>query len=1067
MSETTADQRSSTRMGGVRIGTRLTFVLMPLVLIPILIMGGLAYMRSRDILRDQASAQMNSAAQSQVAVLQDWTQVRQQRLQLGAQRSEVRSSIADLLSQSPPPASSLDALHAELDDLRSYQGQSMFSQLLVARLSDALVIAASNPAWEGQPLPALLSGSLPTASTSTRAIYDDPLLSPGSIVMLSAVPLRALDPQSPDALLIGANLDLRIAALMEEMQVYWEERGPYLVQRGSTLLALAPDVIIQLPTYATSPSAQPIPDHPIFSHLSTSSGIIEYDSLDGTPVLGAFQWLPDLNLAVLVELPQSDVFSGLSSLVPYTLGLVILAAALTWIVMLITTSRMLRPLGTLTEFAQRISRGEWRFRVPEERSDEIGLLASAFNRMAEDLSQLYRSLEARVEERTRQIRTAAQVAGDAASVPGVDSLLETAVGLINHRFGYYHAAIYLLDREDRFAHLRAASSPGGARLLQNRHKLPVGKASIIGYTTSTGRARVAGDVTQDALFQPNPELPDTRSEVAVPLRVGERVIGALDVQSTEADGFGEEDVIVLQTMADQLAVSIENARLLARQTHVAAQRQRVIDIFQSLAQKREYGALLEAAPEEIQRAYGFERVSVALVEGEEVVLGSSASRDPEHSALIGARVAVGRGLLGRTVSQGATIRMPTASRSDEWEHTDPALGEVYAGASAPMISRGKVIGVLVAETGKEGGLDPEDVEALELLAGQLAVSLENMRLVSETQRSLRQLDALYREQTREAWEALLAGPAGESVRKLAEYGEPLSEAELEEALNAVLHTDIVSRGNVIGDITLEPKRTSAQSEDDLEILRAVAEEVGDQLEQIRLMEDIRRRAAHLQTASEITAHATQLLDLDTLLGRAANLICDRFGYYLVSFFLLDEAGKTTFMRKSSGEIGERLTRQGVELNVGSASIIGQATGSGEYYLAQDVDADPNFQPHPLLPETASELAVPLKIGNRVIGALDIQHTRRDAFDQEEVDVLHILADQIAISVQNALLFDEALERAEREQAVAEIGGSIWGSGDTRQILETSAQELRSHLGASEVRIRLRPGFRQEEDGKGG
>jgi HAMP domain-containing protein len=572
MTETTESALSPRRTRPRRsLGGQLTMVLMPLVLIPILIMGGLAYMRSRDILRDQASAQMNSAAQSQVAVLQDWTQVRQQRLQLGAQRSEVRSSIADLLSQSPPPASSLDALHAELDDLRSYQGQSMFSQLLVARLSDALVIAASNPAWEGQPLPALLSGSLPTASTSTRAIYDDPLLSPGSIVMLSAVPLRALDPQSPDALLIGANLDLRIAALMEEMQVYWEERGPYLVQRGSTLLALAPDVIIQLPTYATSPSAQPIPDHPIFSHLSTSSGIIEYDSLDGTPVLGAFQWLPDLNLAVLVELPQSDVFSGLSSLVPYTLGLVILAAALTWIVMLITTSRMLRPLGTLTEFAQRISRGEWRFRVPEERSDEIGLLASAFNRMAEDLSQLYRSLEARVEERTRQIRTAAQVARAVTSTPALADLLRQAVTLIRDRFGYRHVSIYFLDDSGEFAILQESTGEAGRRLMSGSHRIRLGEDTLIGWVSHHNQSRVASVREAEGFSLQTDVYPEAKAEVAIPLQVAGNMLGVLDVHSTEPEAFGPEELEVLGTLADQLSAAIQNARL-AQQSAEAAER---------------------------------------------------------------------------------------------------------------------------------------------------------------------------------------------------------------------------------------------------------------------------------------------------------------------------------------------------------------------------------------------------------------------------------------------------------------------------------------------------------------
>jgi HAMP domain-containing protein len=544
---------------------------MPLVLIPILIMAAMAYLRSRDILRDQASSQMVSAAQSQVAILQNWIQIRQQRLQLGSQRSEVRTNVASALPQSPPPTSALDPLRAQLQDLRSYQGQSMFSHLLVARISDGIIIASSNPDWEGQPLPALRSGDLPSAAASTRPLYDDPLLAPDALVILSAVPMRALDQQNPDSLLIGANLDLRIAALMEEMQVFWEERGVYRVERGITLLTLAPDVIIQLPRYATAPTAQVIPEHPVFSRSASTSGVIEYDSFDGEPVLGAYQWLPDLDLGVVVELPRSDVFAGLSSLVPYTLGLVVLAAALTWIVMLIATNRMLQPLGALTEFAQRISRGEWRSRVPEDRSDELGVLAAAFNRMAEDLSQLYRSLEQRVEERTRQIQTAAEVARAVISTPALGDLLRQAVSLIRERFGYDHVSIYFLDDSGRHTLLQEATGEIGRRLISKGYLVPVDGDSLIGWVCANNQALVASDQGSGEFPLQKEIYPDSRAEIAVPLQVGGHVLGVLDVHSTDAEAFDGDQREVLQTLADQLSAAIQNARL-AQQSAEAAER---------------------------------------------------------------------------------------------------------------------------------------------------------------------------------------------------------------------------------------------------------------------------------------------------------------------------------------------------------------------------------------------------------------------------------------------------------------------------------------------------------------
>jgi GAF domain-containing protein len=438
-------------------------------------------------------------------------------------------------------------------------------------------------------------------------------------------------------------------------------------------------------------------------------------------------------------------------------------------------------------------------------------------------------------------------------------------------------------------------------------------------------------------------------------------------------------------------VSIENARLLARQTHISAQRQRVIDVSQRLSEKPDYETLLQDAPGEIRLAYGLDRVSIGLVEGEEVVLASTSSRDPDRAALVGARAIVGRGILGQTVSKGATLITSPDKDKHGLQEADPALGELRQGISVPMVSRGKVIGVLVAETVKREGMDDEDIEATELIASQLAVSLENMRLFAEMQTSLRQLDALYRDRTRESWDLLLESSSIEDLMRVSEYGEP-PEHGLQGDRDGVLQTPIRLRGNVIGDLALEPKRAGSLSEYDREILDAVAEEVGDQLEQLRLMDEIRRRANYLQTASDITTHATRLLDLDALLERATRLIQERFGYYLVSVFLLDQSGETVFLREASGRPGRRLIQEQIELEVSSNSIIGQVIGTGRHYLAEDVAEDEFYQPHPLLPETRSELAIPLKIGDRVIGALDIQHSHSSGLREEEVDVLHILAD---------------------------------------------------------------------------
>ena len=189
-------------------------------------------------------------------------------------------------------------------------------------------------------------------------------------------------------------------------------------------------------------------------------------------------------------------------------------------------------------------------------------LAFAFGQQAAMAIENARLFE-ETQRRAVQLAVASEVARDAIATLDVDQLLDETVRLISERFGFYHAGVFLVDEEHEHAVLRAASSEGGRRMLARGHKLAVGKVGMVGYVTDTGEPRIALDVVEDAMHFVSPDLPETRSEMTLPLRVRGEVIGALDVQSTDEAAFTDEDVAVLQTMADQLANAIENARLFA------------------------------------------------------------------------------------------------------------------------------------------------------------------------------------------------------------------------------------------------------------------------------------------------------------------------------------------------------------------------------------------------------------------------------------------------------------------------------------------------------------------------
>ena len=194
-------------------------------------------------------------------------------------------------------------------------------------------------------------------------------------------------------------------------------------------------------------------------------------------------------------------------------------------------------------------------------------LSQAFNEtqsLTEQLEEEQIQLQnqaAALERRNQYIEAAAEVGKTATSIMDISELLEKVVELISEQFGFYQAGIFFVDEKGENAVLQAASSDGGKRMLARGHRLKVGEQGIVGYVTRTGLPRIALDVGDDAVHFNTPELPQTRSEMALPLFVGGRVLGALDVQSVEERAFTEDDVSALTVLADQVSMAINNARL--------------------------------------------------------------------------------------------------------------------------------------------------------------------------------------------------------------------------------------------------------------------------------------------------------------------------------------------------------------------------------------------------------------------------------------------------------------------------------------------------------------------------
>lgn len=380
------------------------------------------------------------------------------------------------------------------------------------------------------------------------------------------------------------------------------------------------------------------------------------------------------------------------------LSLVTVSIAILFALGIAWTSRrtIVKPLQALIREVERITGGDFSPVTPMRRGDEIGDLSRSVALMTEWLNQSYEALEARVNERTQelqrrtiQLQVAAAVARDVAGTTQLDKLLTSAVNIIRERFGFYHAGIFLSDARSEYAVLRAATGEAGKEMLAREHKLRIGLPGIagggiatglVGHAADSGEAQLARDVTLDPFHYKNPLLPETRSEVALPLKVAERVIGVLDVQSQTPNAFDEQSIEILQVMADQLAIAIQNARLLQ-------------EVRESL--------------NELETAYG-------RIEQQEW------TRLAQTSPVIGYEF---NGVEVTPISAGQTSSLLTGSDGD-------GKGKPF---SVPLRVRGEVIGTLDVWP-QSGNLSEAEVYLLATISSRLSQVLEGARLLSQAQR---------------------------------------------------------------------------------------------------------------------------------------------------------------------------------------------------------------------------------------------------------------------------------------------------------------------------------------------
>ena len=349
------------------------------------------------------------------------------------------------------------------------------------------------------------------------------------------------------------------------------------------------------------------------------------------------------------------------------------------------------PVAQLREGAEVFSRGKMDVMIPVTGTDELSVLAETFNRMSTQISQSYLELEERVAERTRDLerrseylRAAAEVGQATNEILDLDELLRRSAELIRQHFNLYYVGLFLVDEAGEWAVLQAGTGEAGKAMLARGHRIRVGEG-MIGWSVEKAQARVAEDVGGDAVRLATAELPDTRSEAAIPLRARGEVLGALTVQDSAPQAFDEAALSILQIVADQLAVTIRNTRLFAA-TEEALE-----------AERRAYGEITRAAWAEFSR-----RQQGYICKSNQAPVPAAGSWRPDM------------------------VAAQRASESVQVDETTLAL---------PIQARDESIGVVyLRKQADEGEWDDRELALMSNLVEQLGVALESARLYEDTQR---------------------------------------------------------------------------------------------------------------------------------------------------------------------------------------------------------------------------------------------------------------------------------------------------------------------------------------------
>ncbi|MBI5352767.1 MAG: GAF domain-containing protein [Chloroflexi bacterium] len=654
------------------------------------------------------------------------------------------------------------------------------------------------------------------------------------------------------------------------------------------------------------------------------------------------------------------------------------------------------PILQLTNTAKKLASGDFNVEAKITTQDEVGQLAITFNNMASQIRGFVETLEQRVAERTQSLELASEVGRAVSQVRSLDVMLTEATELIRSRFDLYYVQVYLTNPSGTALLLRSGTGSVGQQLLARAHQLPLNTSSINGRAATEKHPVVISNTADSSTFRPNPLLPETRSEMSVPLMIGEKVVGVLDLQSQKADALNEDLLSAFEALAGQLAIAIQNATFLAEteraHAEVEAQARR-----QSRTNWNEY---MDAIHRPEETGFVFEQNKIALIGTQEV--------SPTENAL-----------------------------------------------TAPISVIGEALGNLVVEMQGQSSIALGS-DLVHAVARQVSQQIESLRLLDSAERYRFEAEEASRRLTREGWKIYKQANINEGLSYFYDLNEvrPYDQNGTQPNEGS-MSLPLIVRDEVVGKLVVEG--LGSDDAESLELANTVAERLSAHIESLRQFEETKRgqieldkRARQLAAVAEVSSVSSRELDIDKMLHSVVHLTQRKFGLYHAHIFIFNENTrelKIAACGYKEGDIHEGTDGTAVIPLEKEQSLVARAARTGQPVIVNDVHHEAGWLPNPLLPETQSEMAVALFIGDQLLGVLDVQSEHLNAFSDEDASIYETLASQVSTALQNARSFERAQQQAQRESTLNLISQKIQSATTVEAVLQIAARELGHALGA--------------------